>query len=117
MCSVQEEELGKLGAKQRMAYWERQKDLEREMDMREIEEYKETQRLIDEGVVGFLPEKISNRMLKRLVSSQWMVVLLMSEAFLTIIVPPLAMAGPVHPSAGRQWPGAVRLLRVPRQED
>lgn len=32
-----------------------------------IQEYKETQRLLDEGVVGYLPEKISNRMLKRLV--------------------------------------------------
>lgn len=41
--------------------------MEREMDLAEIEEYKETQRLLDEGVVGYLPEKISNRMLKRLV--------------------------------------------------
>jgi hypothetical protein len=40
--------------------------MEREMDMREIDEYKETQRLLDEGVVGYLPERISNRMLKRL---------------------------------------------------
>jgi hypothetical protein len=37
------------------------------MDMAEIAEYEETQRLLDEGVVGYLPEKISNRMLKRLV--------------------------------------------------
>lgn len=37
------------------------------MDMAEIEEYKETQRLLDEGMAGYLPEKISNRMLKRLV--------------------------------------------------
>ena len=36
------------------------------MDMREIAEYKETQRLLDEGIVGNLPEQISNRMLKRL---------------------------------------------------
>lgn len=35
--------------------------------MNQMQEYKETQRLLDEGVVGNLPEKISNRMLKRLV--------------------------------------------------
>ena len=35
-----------------MAYWEIQKEMEREMDMREIQEYEETQRLLDEGVVG-----------------------------------------------------------------
>ncbi len=44
-----------------------QKELEREMDLAEIAEFEETQRLLDEGVVGYLPEKISNRMLKRLV--------------------------------------------------
>ena len=57
-----------LSAKEKAAFWERQKEMEREMDMREIREYEETQRLLDEGVVGFLPEKISNRMLQRIVS-------------------------------------------------
>lgn len=64
-----EEGLAKLNARQKMAYWEVQKEMEREMDLAEIEEYKETQRLLDEGVVGYLPEKISNRMLKRLVGA------------------------------------------------
>ncbi|EKU20320.1 hypothetical protein NGA_0514600 [Nannochloropsis gaditana CCMP526] len=60
------QELDRLNARQKKTYWEIQKEMEREMDMREIDEYKETQRLLDEGVVGYLPERISNRMLKRL---------------------------------------------------
>jgi hypothetical protein len=66
---VQADEYERLSNRQKMAYWEKQKDLERDLDMREIEEYKEVKRLIDEGEVGFLPEKISNRILQRLVSS------------------------------------------------
>lgn len=66
---MQADEYERLSNRQKMAYWEKQKDLERDLDMREIEEYKEVKRLIDEGEVGFLPEKISNRILQRLVSS------------------------------------------------
>lgn len=60
------DELDRLSARQKRSYWEIQAEMEREMDMREIAEYKETQRLLDEGIVGNLPEQISNRMLKRL---------------------------------------------------
>ena len=60
-----------MSAKQTMAYWEIQKEMEKEMDMKEIAEYEETQRLLEEGQVGYLPEKISNRMLNRMVSEWW----------------------------------------------
>jgi hypothetical protein len=59
----------RMSPKQRAAFWERQKELEKEMDLKEIEEYKEVQRMIDEGEIGFLPEKISERILRRLVGS------------------------------------------------
>jgi hypothetical protein len=64
----QEQRLSTMSPKQRAVFWAQQKEMEREMDLREIEEYKETQRLLEEGQIGYLPEKVSERMLKRAVS-------------------------------------------------
>jgi len=58
-----------MSTRERLAFWQRQMEMEKEMDLQEIEEYKETQRLIDEGKLGYLPEKVSQRILKRMVSS------------------------------------------------
>ena len=66
----QEEKLAEMSARDRIAFWNRQMQMEKEMDLQEIEDYKETQKLIDEGKLGYLPEQVSQRILKRMVSNR-----------------------------------------------